>query len=176
MWVWSLGSICGLGRSLGGGHGDPLQYSCLENPVDRVAWQAAVHGVAKSRTRLSDLACIQSLGCSQRRKNCCVSQNNKPNKETKMRLWGINPINLQKNCSIVESKDYISLRCTTQWVNIFIHYTPFKVIRKYWPYSPVCTKDTCTPVFIVALFTVAKMWKHPKCSSTVDWIKMWCRY
>ena len=38
----------------GEGNGDPLQYSCLENPMDRGAWWAAVHGVAKSRTRLSD--------------------------------------------------------------------------------------------------------------------------
>ena len=38
----------------GGGDGTPLQYSCLENPMDRGAWKAAVHGVAKSRTRLSD--------------------------------------------------------------------------------------------------------------------------
>ena len=45
-----LGSIPGLGRSPGGGHGNPLQYSCLENPMDRGAWQAAVHGVAKSQT------------------------------------------------------------------------------------------------------------------------------
>ena len=36
------------------GNGTPLQYSCLENPMDRGAWEAAVHGVAKSRTRLSD--------------------------------------------------------------------------------------------------------------------------
>ena len=50
------GSIPGLGRSPGGGHGNPLQYSCLENPMDRGAWRAAVHGVAKSRTQLSDLA------------------------------------------------------------------------------------------------------------------------
>ena len=35
------------GRSLGGGHGNPLQYSCLENPMDRGAWQAIVHGVAR---------------------------------------------------------------------------------------------------------------------------------
>ena len=48
------GSIPGLGRSPGGGHGKPLQYSCLENPMGRGAWQATVHGVAKSRTRLSD--------------------------------------------------------------------------------------------------------------------------
>ena len=38
----------------GEGNGNPLQYSCLENPMDRGAWWAAVHGVAKSRTRLSD--------------------------------------------------------------------------------------------------------------------------
>ena len=40
--------------SLGEGNGTPLQYSCLENPIDRGAWWAAVHGVAKSQTRLSD--------------------------------------------------------------------------------------------------------------------------
>ena len=49
-----LGSIPRLGRCSGGGHGNPLQYSCLENPRDRGAWQVAVHGVAKSWTRLSD--------------------------------------------------------------------------------------------------------------------------
>jgi len=42
----------GLGRSPGKGHGNPLQYSCLENPVDRGAWQATVCGVAKSRPQL----------------------------------------------------------------------------------------------------------------------------
>ena len=48
------GSIPGLGRSPEGGHGNPLLYSCLENPMDRgVCWDT-VHGVAKSRTRLSD--------------------------------------------------------------------------------------------------------------------------
>ena len=44
------GSIPGLGRSPGEGKGNPLQYSCLENPMDRGAWQATVHGVTKSRT------------------------------------------------------------------------------------------------------------------------------
>ena len=51
-----LGSIPGSGRSPGEGNGNPLQYSCLENPMDRGAWWATVHGVAKSRTRLSNLA------------------------------------------------------------------------------------------------------------------------
>ena len=44
------GLIPGLGRSLGGGHGNPLHYSCLDNPMDRAAWQATVHRVAKSQT------------------------------------------------------------------------------------------------------------------------------
>ena len=49
-----LGSIPGLGRSPGEGNGNPLQYSCLENPMDGGAWWATVHRVAKSRTQLSD--------------------------------------------------------------------------------------------------------------------------
>ena len=51
-----LGSIPRLGRSHGRGHGNPLQYSCLENPMDRGAWWATVHGVAKSQIWLSDSA------------------------------------------------------------------------------------------------------------------------
>ena len=47
------GLIPGSGRSPGGGHGNPLQYSCQDNPMDRGAWRATVHGVAKSQTRLS---------------------------------------------------------------------------------------------------------------------------
>ena len=47
------GLIPGSGRSSGGGNGNLLQYSCLENSIDRGAWQATVHGVAQSRTRLS---------------------------------------------------------------------------------------------------------------------------
>ena len=42
-----MGSIPGLGRSPAAGYGNPLQYSCLENPMDRGAWQATVHGVTK---------------------------------------------------------------------------------------------------------------------------------
>ena len=47
-----VGSIPGLGRSSGRGHGNPLQCSCLENPMDKGAWWATVHGVIKSQTRL----------------------------------------------------------------------------------------------------------------------------
>ena len=48
--IGDAGLIPGLGRSPGGGHGYPFQYSCLENPMDRGAWQSMVHRVAKSQT------------------------------------------------------------------------------------------------------------------------------
>ena len=48
--IRDVGSIPGLGRSPGGGHSNPLQYSCLENSMDRGGWPATVHGVAKSWT------------------------------------------------------------------------------------------------------------------------------
>ena len=58
-----LSSIPGLGRSPGGERGNPLQYCCLNNPMDRGAWWAAVSGVAGSRTRLSMLAPVPGLSC-----------------------------------------------------------------------------------------------------------------
>ena len=54
--IKDMGSIPGLGRSPGGGHGNPLQYSCLESPMDRGAWQATIHRVSKSQTRLKQLS------------------------------------------------------------------------------------------------------------------------
>ena len=56
-----LGSIPGLGRFPGAGNGNPLQYSGLENTMDGRAWWATVHGVAESRTRLSDFTFFLSL-------------------------------------------------------------------------------------------------------------------
>ena len=52
--VGGLGSMPGSGRSPGEGNGNPLQYSCLENSMERRAWRATVHGVPKSRTRLNN--------------------------------------------------------------------------------------------------------------------------
>ena len=54
------GSVPGSGRSPGEGNGNPLQYSCLENPMDQGAWWATVHGVIKSRRPLSDWACTHT--------------------------------------------------------------------------------------------------------------------
>ena len=62
-----LGSIPGSGRSHGKGNGNPLQYSCLENPMDSGAWWATVHGVAKSQTRLSNLTLLNIKAlCNER--------------------------------------------------------------------------------------------------------------
>ena len=59
--IGDLGSIPGSGRSPGEGNGSPLQYSCLENPMDRGSWQATVHGVAKSWTQLSDFTSLHFI-------------------------------------------------------------------------------------------------------------------
>ena len=58
--VRDTGSIPGLGRFPGGRHGNPLQYSWLKNPMNRGAWQATVHGVAKSQTQLKCLSMQQT--------------------------------------------------------------------------------------------------------------------
>ena len=61
--VRDMGSIPGLGRSPGGGHGNPFQYSCLENPTDRGAWWAIVRRVAKSWTQLKQLSMHVCMCC-----------------------------------------------------------------------------------------------------------------
>ena len=72
--VRDAGSIPGSGRSPGGGHGNPLRYSCLENPMDRGAWQAILHRLVKSwiqLKRLSIHACILTADSC-----CCVAETN----------------------------------------------------------------------------------------------------
>ena len=63
--IRDMASIPGSGRSPGGGHGHPLQYSCLENPMDRGVWQAAVHRVEKDWTWLKQLSlhALLHYGC-----------------------------------------------------------------------------------------------------------------
>ena len=70
--IGGSGSIPGLGRFSGGGHGNPLQYSCLENAMDRGAWWATVHGVTECKARLNRLSTHADLvglgdgrGCSR---------------------------------------------------------------------------------------------------------------
>ena len=60
-----MGLIPGLGRFPGGGHGSPLQYSFLENPIDRGTWRATVHGLTKNRTRLKRLSMATGINQSE---------------------------------------------------------------------------------------------------------------
>ena len=67
--IRDVGLILGSGRSPGEGHSNPLQYSCLKNPVDSGAWQVMVHRITKSQTQLKPLslhahmhACMQPMG------------------------------------------------------------------------------------------------------------------
>ena len=60
-YVGDLGSIPGLGRYLGEGNGNPFQYSCPENPMDRGGWWATVHGVTKNQTGLKQLTHTQTF-------------------------------------------------------------------------------------------------------------------
>ena len=63
--IGDMGSIPRLGKSPGGGHGTPLQYSCLENPMVRGAWQVAVHGVAHIQTQLKQLSTHACSGMTE---------------------------------------------------------------------------------------------------------------
>ena len=67
--VQDMGSIPGLGKSPGEGHGNPFQYSCLENPMDRGAWWITVHSVAKTWTGLKQFS---SSGCEVTLHCMCV--------------------------------------------------------------------------------------------------------
>ena len=82
--IRDAGSIPGSGRFPGGGHGNPLQYSCLENPMDRGAWGATVDGVAKCWTRLKRLSVHASLTLSIYPSNCthCARSGNAAAKST----------------------------------------------------------------------------------------------
>ena len=62
--IRDTGPVRGSGRSPGGGHGNPLQYFCLENPMDKGAWWAIVSKVAKSQIRLRQLSTLARQWCS----------------------------------------------------------------------------------------------------------------
>ena len=73
IWETQVRSPPGLGRCPGEGNGNPLQYSCLENPMDGGAWQPTDHGVAKSQTRLSNFTFTPSV-CQVSVSFCCSIQ------------------------------------------------------------------------------------------------------
>ena len=70
--IKTVGSVPGQGRSHGEGHGNPLQYSCLENPMARGPWQVIIHRVAKSQTWLKQLSM-----CAQNKTNASLKKKKK---------------------------------------------------------------------------------------------------
>ena len=118
-----VGSIPGSGRSPGEGNGNPFQYSCLENPMDRGAWCATVHGVAKSRTPLSNYSCTQKLSkCSLTHGLSCS-----------LSTWPLQAA--QINQSLKEIVDLIlkqNIQKRTQvWREIYLH-LPFISLSTYY--------------------------------------------
>ena len=61
-------------------------------------------------------------------------------------------------------------------LKIELPYDPAIPLLGIYPEKTIIQKDTCTPMFTAALFTIAKTWKQPKCPSTEEWIKMWYIY
>ena len=86
-----VGPIPGLGRSPREGHGNPLQYSCLEHYMDRGAWWATVHEVAKSRTWLSMQALAKRLTAAPARVCCCSSLRSSNLANSQQRRLGVTP-------------------------------------------------------------------------------------
>ena len=85
--ITDLGSIPGLGRSPGGGHGNPLQYSWVENLMDRGAWWATVHGSQRVGLDWSDWACMHSLSGNDLKKTSGGEEKWLRKKEWKLAKW-----------------------------------------------------------------------------------------
>ena len=144
----NVGSFPGSGRSPGGGHGNPLQYSCLKNPMDWGAWQATVRRVAKSRTWLKWLSTQASfLPCTYG--NLYVSA-----------LLSIRPTLSFPHC-VYESAAIAALQIGSSVPFFYIPYicvkiqylffsfwlTSFCIIgSRFIPGETIIEKDICTPI------------------------------
>ena len=104
-------SIPELGRSPGGGHGKPLQYSCLDNPMDRGAWWAAVHWIAKTWTRLKQLSMHT---CIERIQLLTVML------QSELFHWVFICLSLQLGCKSCGDED--SSRCSVTSPRIWMHH------------------------------------------------------
>ena len=141
-----VGLIPGLGRSPGGGFGNPFQYSYLENPMDRGAWQFTVHGIAQSWTRLMQLS-MQYRRTSRQSPYLRESDKLTPRGKLVQSLW-------KTLCRFLKQ---LKIELTYEPV------IPFLGIRLE---EILIWKDTCPPMFIAALFAIAKTKKQFKCPLT----------
>ena len=121
--TWDVGLILGQGRSPGGEHGNPLQYSCLENPMDRGAWQAIVHRVAKSWTWLKQLSMDR---------NSTVFIKFVESKTN--RSWNMNPW-IWEYCSCCNSKDQITASVISFSLSPTLHHSILVSLLKHFIYE-----------------------------------------
>ena len=147
------GSIPGLGKCPREGNGNPLRYSCLGNPVDRGAWWATVHSVAKSSTWLSNQTMTATLRSFDVTKPECPEFSSK----------NLQTINAREGMENSEPRALL-VECKLVWPLWWIAWSFLKKLKPEPPYDPatplldirpektVIHKGTCTPMFSAALF------------------------
>ena len=144
----------------GEGDGTPLQYSCLENPMDGGAWWAAVHGVAKSRTRLTDFTFTFHFHALEKEMATHSS----------VLAWRIPGTAEPGGLPSMESH-----RVGHNWSNLAAAAAAARACEEYQEEMKTYTHTkSFTWVFIAALFIRVPRWKQSICLSTDEWVnKMW---
>ena len=142
--VGDTGSVPGSGRSPGGGHSNPLQYSCLENPMDRGAWWATVHEVTESQTQMSDWA--QAQACFSQLMKFHLSEYSFPHFSYILKsIWNY------KNC-IPNTWPPINCAVSPVWWNVW---------NEFWHIPNVDSKWSI-PMWIIGA------WRWPACPEWTD--------
>ena len=158
-----MGLIPGPGRSPGGRHGNRLQYSCLENPEDREAWQDTVHWVGESQTQLKRLSMHARIGEG----NGNPLQYSCLENPTDRGAWWAAVYGVAQNRTRLKQLSSSSS----------IHANNYSCVTVICPHvyleKTQIQKDKSSPMFTAALFTTAKTWKQPKGPTKDEWIKMW---
>ena len=139
--TWDLGSIPGSGRSSGGGHGNPLQYACLENPLDKGAWWATVHKVAKSQIWLKQLSKYPQ---NKREKNSLS------NSRLTFWFWTKHLWVFCVFCFLIIMKDF---QCMHTWTHMCTHthteFQPHNLVTMRW-------SSSCSPQPHIIFLTEAE--------------------
>ena len=159
--VGDLGSIPGLGRSPGRQNGNPLQYSCQENPMDRGAWWATVHGVAKSQTWLSYWARMQEPKPGLR-----TPDYHKLSQCRQITLWA------QLHCEC-KTPTYDSKQLWGDHVNNFKRESPHHLFSPHKPLAPCALVSPAFQGSVVSLSLRAPSTVGVSCNSSKI-TQTWC--
>ena len=140
------GSIPGSGRCPRGEPGNPLQYSCLENPIDRGAWRATVHGVSQSQTGVKWLSTCGLNLSAMRTENFALFTGCVPNANRV-------PIHMTGSYSVLWSEWMISLTCFSPLPFPFLSPSPIILVAK----SRTQLSDWTTTTYIFSLLNISKI-------------------